>query len=362
MWGLEYTIDFLCYTIVGIRYWVYKRVCSTRGLSRRMYIRHNESKQALGEFHNGTRQPMLGHYYLDTRYFPIHGSLTTGMNVETHQKNRKILLRFVHKPFPEYHFSHHTMENSSKWFLELIWLHFTGKPCHIGKALVDLQNEFVPAAIGVPGCRSRKSRLRRFAHCETEMMRDAGLECRATAELVLGIIIFAGGLSVPMMMKSLFICCYTYPIALAQCRRDQTMDLFVFEVLRLYPPVDNVCFTDSYGEDVCVMLAAVGIDIDYWGKDAAKFKIRHRAQYESGVGYFNFVSQALNRSCPGQDIALSICTAWVAFLSTRKLTIFPAAWCVRYVGSGLWTPFQMYATVRGEGDQAKTHRICDQST
>jgi hypothetical protein len=342
MWDLEYTIDFLCYTIIGVRYWVFKRFFSTRGLSRRMYTRHDESKQALSMFHMGTRQSMLGHYYLDSLYFPMHGTLTTGMNAETHQRSRDIILRFIHRPFPEYQFSPQTSIDCKKWWLELMWLHFTGKLCQIGTDLVDLQNELVPASIGLSGCRSRKRLLRRHARCESHMMQEAGIDCRATAALALDTIIFAGGLSVPMMMKSIFVCCCAYPNAVSQCRRKQTLDLFVLEALRLYPPVDNVCFTDSTGEDVCVMLAAVGIDTDYWGPDSSQFRIRSRDKYESGVGFFNFVTRASNRSCPGQDIALAICTAWVDYLSTHKLTMYPDAWCVRYVGGGLWTPFQMY--------------------
>ena len=141
------------------------------------------------------------------------------------------------------------------------------------------------------------------------------------ASALLDSLTFAGGLSIPHALTSVFALMYSdqSPAGKAQdaaSLSDEEVERFVFEAVRLFTPVIEFPWMDASNQRRKLMIQMKALrDPAVWGENANEFLLRDLDQYlnYSGIGWvepangprregYRWVSTPRSRGCPGQDM------------------------------------------------------------
>jgi hypothetical protein len=143
-----------------------------------------------------------------------------------------------------------------------------------------------------------------------EYVIDATGCSRLNAIYVMDVLVFAGGLSVPMLIKT--------ALEMQHYAKRDSIDAFIYECARHNPPVGSYPVREKDGTLVFFSLLAALKDPKVWGSDADDFRVRDLADYrDSFIGFAEpAISSGNNRLddrvCPGKGMTMDILRACVA--------------------------------------------------
>jgi len=145
------------------------------------------------------------------------------------------------------------------------------------------------------------------------------------ASAILDALTFAGGLSVPQGLTAVLALFYSDQSPAAQFSdmsklSDEELEAFVFEAVRLYPPVIEFPWFDAASGRRKLMIEMKALrDTSVWGKDANDFRLRSLDTYHryGGIAWVEPANGAKkqgnrwlvtnsSRGCPGQDLSMAM--------------------------------------------------------
>ena len=153
------------------------------------------------------------------------------------------------------------------------------------------------------------------------------------ASALLDSLTFAGGLSIPHALTSVFALMYSDQSPAGEAKdvsklSDEEVERFVFEAVRLFPPVIEFPWMDARDERRKLMIQMKALrDPGVWGlgaegADAFSLKPLEKYQNYSGITWVEpangpqkeghrWISTPTSRGCPGQDLSLAMIVGFV---------------------------------------------------
>ena len=180
-------------------------------------------------------------------------------------------------------------------------------------------------------------RRRMYPEIEREIRRDTGLfasidPCdtelhRILSSAILDSLIFAGGLSIPTVITSCLAVLYSAHSPAPTMRHRlgrQNLEQFVFETIRLFPPVPDYPYYDPNGTRQLLSLQMALRDRRAWGAsgDVDAFVLRDKAYYHRlmGVAWAHCTTVQTpmaahpTRRCPAKDLSVACITSFFLHL------------------------------------------------
>lgn len=233
----------------------------------------------------------------------------------------------------------------AKWWQQMLWKHVLGVRLswEEARAYVKFQSQWLQSAI-LPGPAAFVDYLPSWVSngkavwgleklmkqlCEYREKVKAALpsdvpdsERELVAQGILEMFTFAGGLSVPQTINCALAVLYTNglmpsPVTISEAN----IEAFIYEVLRLFPPVQGFCFWRNGKREVLSLNAALR-DPAVWGQDTAnRFSLKDLDLYRRHfIGFANPAVSEVgtfdSKACPGIQFALDAMQAFVLAVSS----------------------------------------------
>jgi len=151
------------------------------------------------------------------------------------------------------------------------------------------------------------------------------------ASALLDALTFAGGLSIPSGITAVLALFYAERSPATQFSdmsklSDEELEAFVYEAVRLFPPVIEFPWIDASSGRRKLMIQMMALrDRSVWGEDANEFRLRSLDAYHnySGVAWVEPANGAekngsrwlvtkSSRGCPGQDLSIAMIVGFLA--------------------------------------------------